>query len=222
MRFLLFGMIGGLLVGCSSSSQPEAGRGETERRFERPPAASLPEGHPSPQLPPGHPPIGPAVAGADEPLDDAGGEVKLDAITLTAPEGWGRKPPQSTFLLAEFVLPKAEGDDADGRLTVSTAGGSIEANVDRWKGQFKDLADSQEEKLEVDGVEVTVVDLSGEFQDQRGPFAPATSHPDYRMIAAIIPVEAQMHFIKATGPQATMKAHEEKIHEFVRSTKRNK
>jgi hypothetical protein len=62
--------------------------------------------------------------------------VELDAITLTAPEGWGRKPTSSGFLLAEFTLPRANDDDWDGRLTVSSAGGDIEANIDRWRGQF--------------------------------------------------------------------------------------
>ena len=44
--------------------------------------------------------------------------VELDAITLTAPAGWERKPAGSSFVAAEFSLPRVEGDDADGRLTI--------------------------------------------------------------------------------------------------------
>jgi hypothetical protein len=232
MRFwLLAGAASGLLLlGCDSSSRPQAARGDAQRRFESSQASDaaedhaasrLPPGHPPTSLPAGHPPIGPAEGGDEGPLDASGGEVKLDALTLTAPEGWGRKQPQSTFIEAEFALPKAEGDDSDGRLTVSRAGGSIEANIERWKGQFTQLQDSQEEKIDVGGVEATWVDLSGEFSDQRGPFAPGVSRADYRMIAAIIPVGEQLHFIKATGPKKTMESHAEKIEEFVRSAKPN-
>jgi hypothetical protein len=66
------------------------------------------------------------------------------------------------------------------------------------------------------------VDLSGEFSDQAGPFAPAVKRPGYRMLAAIIPVEGELHFVKAVGPEKTIAAHAEKIKAFVRSVKRNK
>src|SRR5688572_28872688 len=48
----------------------------------------------------------------------AGGELRLEKLAFTVPEGWQRKQAASTFLLAEFALPRAEGDEADGRLTV--------------------------------------------------------------------------------------------------------
>jgi hypothetical protein len=151
-----------------------------------------------------------------------GGTVALGAITLTAPEGWARKQPRSSFILAEFELSRADGDNADGRLTVSTAGGSIEANIDRWKGQFSGAVDNpREEQLDVGGVTVTLVDLSGEFNDQAGPFAPAVKRSGYRMIAAIIPVAGQLHFVKATGPQKTIAAHAEEIKAFIRTIKPN-
>lgn len=154
-------------------------------------------------------------------FDDSGGPIDLEKITLTAPAGWQRTPPSSSFITAEFVLPQPEGDDADGRLTVSTAGGSVEANVDRWKGQFDPLTDQAPlEEIDVAGAKVTAVDFSGDFNDQRGPFAPAVKRPDYRMIAAIIPVDDQLFFIKATGPRKTMAAHVDEIREFIRSVRR--
>jgi hypothetical protein len=233
MRSVMFALAGGsfLFLGCNSSSQPEASRGTPERRFESSqaselpqgnPPMNLPEGHPPMNLPDGHPPIGAAGGGlaADALASDEGPEVKLGEITFTAPEGWQRKAPQSTFIQAEFALPKAEGDDADGRLTVSSAGGSIEANIERWKGQFTKLENSHQEKFEVAGVAATLVHLSGEFNDQRGPFAPAVSRPDYQMIAAIIPLGEQPFFVKATGPQKTLEAHAEAIKQFVTSAKR--
>ena len=225
MRLVVFALAGGslLLLGCNSSSQPEASRAAPERRFESSQASRLPEGHPPMNLPEGHPPIGGAGgdAGAETPASEEGGQVKLGEITLTAPESWQRKASQSSFIAAEFALPKAEGDDADGRLTVSAAGGSIEANIERWKGQFTDLQDAKEEKLEAAGVEATLVDLAGEFNDQRGPFAPAVSRTGYRMIAAVIPMGGQSYFVKATGPEKTLEAHAKAIKQFVSSAERS-
>ena len=148
--------------------------------------------------------------------------VELDAITLQAPPGWTRKPAGSQFVLAEFNLPRAEGDVADGRLTISTAGGSVEANIDRWKGQFKQPTASKQDVVDIEGLKATIVDLTGDFNDQRGPFAPAEQRTGYRMIAAVVPVDGQLHFIKATGPQKTIASHADAIHQFIRSTRSTK
>lgn len=154
-------------------------------------------------------------------IDDAGGPVQFEGLTLTAPKGWGRKAPQSTFILGEFVLPRAEGDTLDGRLTLSVAGGTIDENIARWKGQFVGkLEKSHQEKLDANGLTATLVDFSGEFNDQRGPNAPAVKRPDFRMIAAIIPVGDQLHFVKATGPRKTMDHHADKIKAFIASAKK--
>jgi hypothetical protein len=147
-----------------------------------------------------------------------GATVALDAIRLTAPAEWIRKATDSSFVAAEFSLPRVIGDSADGRLTISTAGGGVEANIDRWKGQFKPQPQSiTQEDVDVSGLKATVVDMSGDFNDQRGPFAPGELRPSYRMIAAVIPVSGQLYFIKATGPQKTIAAHAAAIQQFIRS-----
>jgi hypothetical protein len=147
----------------------------------------------------------------------------LDALKLNVPAKWTRQPAGSQFVVAEFTLPRAEGDDADGRLTISTAGGTILANIDRWKGQFQPQPkEAKQEEIDVSGLKVTVVDLSGDFKDQRGPFAPGEIRSNYRMIAAVVPINGQLHFIKATGPQKTIAAQSAAIQEFIRSAKPTK
>jgi hypothetical protein len=154
-------------------------------------------------------------------LGNTGGPVELDKVTLVAPAGWDRREPSSGFVLAEFYLTKAAGDEKDGRLTVSTAGGDLEANIERWRSQFggKPKAESRR-TTQAAGLEITLVDISGDFQDQRGPFAPATTLSGSRMLAAIIPVEGELYFIKAVGPEKTIEAHEEQFVSFVESVKR--
>jgi hypothetical protein len=146
--------------------------------------------------------------------------VELDAIRLTPPVAWTKTANSSSFVAAEFSLPRADGDSADGRLTISTAGGSLEANIDRWKGQFKPQPKSMsQEDVEIAGMKAKIVDMSGDFNDQRGPFGPGELRPDYRMIAAVIPVGDQLHFVKATGPQKTIASHATAIQQFIRSAK---
>jgi hypothetical protein len=157
----------------------------------------------------------------DAKLDDAGGDVRFASLTMTAPKGWGRKTPQSTIILAEYVLPRVEGDSQDGRLTLSTAGGSVEENINRWKKQFGGKPEkSHQEKIDVNGLSVTLVDFTGEYNDQRGPNAPAVMRPDYRMIGAIIPVNDALHFVKAVGPKKTIEDHAEKLRAFIKTAKK--
>ncbi len=136
-------------------------------------------------------------------------------IQLKAPEGWVHKQPQSSIVEYEFAVPAAKDDPADGRMTVMAAGGGIEANVDRWYGQFtqpdggttRDRA--KVKKLSVAGQDVHLVDISGTYKDQRGPMAPAVERPKYRMLAAIIATKGSgNYFIKFYGPQRTVADNE--------------
>ncbi len=205
-----------LLAGCGTSSEPVVKPAASDNDAHAgSPATVTPEASPHGGAP------GDNGGGIRDVAGETGGAVQLDKITLTAPDGWQRNQAGSQFVLAEFALPKAEGDDADGRLTVSVAGGSIEANVDRWKTQFGGKPEKEsQQQFEAGGLQITVVDFGGEFNDQRGPFAPAAIRPGYRMLAAIIPVDGELHFIKATGPEKTIAANAEKFNAFVRSVRK--
>jgi len=149
--------------------------------------------------------------------------LQLKEIELTIPEGWKHVDNNTGFVLAEFSLPHAESDDADGRLTVSEAGGSIEDNINRWRGQFGNKPEKETQgEIDVGNWKVTVVDYQGEFTDMRGPFAPGAPKTGYRMLAAIIPLGERSYFLKATGPQDTMAAHMERFLEFVKSARKPK
>jgi hypothetical protein len=41
------------------------------------------------------------------------------------------------------------------------------------------------------------------------------------MVAAIVPVDGQLHFIKATGPQKTIASHADEIRQFIRTVQRS-
>jgi hypothetical protein len=142
-------------------------------------------------------------------------------LLLEAPDSWKRVQPKVNIIEAEFAIPS--GDDLPpGRMTVMGAGGSVQANLDRWYGQFsqpdgsatKDKATSKTLKLA--GCNVTVIDVSGTYKDMPGgPMAGGRSidRPDYRMLAAIVEIpgaggaadgQTERHFIKFYGPSATV------------------
>jgi hypothetical protein len=147
------------------------------------------------------------------------------AISLEAPTGWKRVQPKSNMIETEFSIPAAEGDAAPGRMTVMGAGGSVQANIDRWYGQFtqpdgsatKDKASTK--KLNVSGSAVTLVDVSGTYKDMPGgPFAggQAVDRPNYRMLAAIVEVpDRGSYFLKFYGPSATVSANADGFRKMV-------
>ena len=152
--------------------------------------------------------LGLTARAADEAstMDLAGGQLQLKA-----PAGWARKKPQTSIVEYEFAVPAAKGDTTDGRLTVMAAGGGVEANIDRWYGQFTqpDGGNTRErakvKQIKAGGQDVHLVDISGTFKDQRGPMAPAVERPKYRMLAAIIATKtAGNYFIKLYGPEHTI------------------
>ena len=175
------------------------------------PTESLAGSGEKPSLPPGHPPMS-AMQGGMPGMSAARGELKV-----TAPQAWTVVQPRSSMIQAEFALPKVDGDEDNGRLTVMTAGGSIDANVQRWRGQFEELEDKPVEEIDVSGTKVTLVDLAGTFNEQRGMMGPVTKRPGYRMLAAIIARPDGMVFVKGYGPKNTMAKYTDDFRAFVES-----
>jgi len=143
--------------------------------------------------------------------------IAEEGFSLSAPEGWKRVQPKSSIVETEFSIP-SEGEGLQpGRMTVMGAGGSVQANVDRWYGQFAqpDGSDTKSKatskKLKLAGCDVTVVDITGTYKDApAGPFAggKAVDRPDYRMLAAIVETpDRGNYFLKFYGPGKTVAKH---------------
>lgn len=159
-------------------------------------------------------------------------ELAGGRMLLTAPGEWKAVEPSVRIIEHEFTIPSGEEDekdnkDAAGRLTVMPAGGSIEANIERWFGQFKQPDNkptkdrAKTEKTKIDGITVHLVDVTGTFLDRRGPFAPAEEKERYRMLAAILETEgAGNYFIKLTGPERTIAHNEKHFRSFVKSLRK--
>src|SRR6476660_5426391 len=97
--------------------------------------------------------------------------MKLGPVTMVAPKDWTAKDPAVRIITYEFAAPRAKDDKEDGRFLVMSAGGTVEANIDRWYGQFTqdDGGDTKKrskvEKKKVAGQVVHLVDISGTYKD---------------------------------------------------------
>jgi hypothetical protein len=89
------------------------------------------------ELPPGHPPV------AEEPLpglpvlgvgtaQGADGDEGALAISWKAPARWSEVPNASSMRIASYHVPAASAAADEAELSVVRAGGSTEANLQRW------------------------------------------------------------------------------------------
>jgi hypothetical protein len=147
-------------------------------------------------------------------------------MTAEAPPSWKKVEPKFNVIEVEFSISREEGDEQDGRLTISVSGGGVQGNIDRWKGQFSSpdggAADEPKvEEIEVSGMKTHLVDLNGSYADRPGgPNSPPTVRENYRMLGAIVETEsAGMYFFKFYGPAKTMEAHADDFRKFVESIK---
>jgi hypothetical protein len=149
------------------------------------------------------------------------------SLRFTPPAGWISEAPSSSMRKAQYRLPRIEGDTEDAEMVVfyfQGGGGGVQANIDRWIGQFSkpdgspanDIA--KVTKKEIHGVPVTTVDVSGNYSGAMGPMgggsAPKTA---YRMLAAVAEATDGPWFFKLTGPEKTVAKWEPSFEAFVES-----
>ncbi len=179
-------------------SLPEPER-VTREPSPEPPAANP---HAERDLPQGHPPIGDSASNAPP---RAPGEAA--AITWKMPGAWSEARSPSAMRLATYAVPRAQGDAVDAELSVSRAGGSTDANIQRWIGQFDDAGKEVTRERQVNGLKVTSVEVAGTYAG--GAMMPSGGggrHPKYALLGAVVETEGTSYFFKLTGPAATVRA----------------
>lgn len=146
------------------------------------------------------------------------------ALVVEAPAAWESVTPANRIIEHEISVPAPEGAaEGAARLTIMAAGGSVEANIARWVGQFRgteggaDRSAAKTEKIDVNGMPATVVELSGTYLDSpRGPFGPKVERTDYRLVGAIVETKIEgAYFFKLIGPTKTVEPAGEKFREMV-------
>jgi hypothetical protein len=151
-------------------------------------------------------------------------------LKFRAPSGWVEEKTSSAMRVAQYKLPKAEGDSEDGSLVIyffgQGQGGGAAANIERWINQMKqpDGSDSKdkakEENLTVNGLKITSVAVSGTYTAEMAPGS-GTFHnnPNYRLRAAVIDTPKGSYYLKLVGPEKTIAKWDQSVTEFVGSFK---
>ncbi len=143
------------------------------------------------------------------------------------PQGWTSKASASRMRLAEFVLPKAEGDTEDATLTLfffGGQGGSVQANLDRWLTQMtqpdgnasKDVAKTS--SLKTNDLTLTILDLPGTFVAEVAPGSTERyNKPGFHLRAAVIEGKGGPFFARLIGPAKTVAKWDASVQTFFKS-----
>lgn len=131
------------------------------------------------------------------------------------PKAW-ELTPTKPMRLANYRVPKAEGDPEDGEVSVAIAGGDVEANVARWIKQFEGTPDVKRSAKTVKPVTITHVEINGTFAPggMGGGDKPA-GKPDTTMLGEIIELPGVGYFIKFVGPKNTVLAARKDYDKFL-------
>jgi hypothetical protein len=149
-------------------------------------------------------------------------------LHFKTPDGWVIEKAASAMRVAQYKLPKTEGDGEDASLVVyyfgATQGGTTQANIDRWIGQMlqsdggssKDKAKT--ETMTVNGLRVTTVDVSGTYTAEMAPGS-GTFHNDanYRLRAAVVETPKGNYFVKLFGPAKTIARWDQSYTDYLKS-----
>lgn len=129
--------------------------------------------------------------------------------------------------LATYTIPAASGDAEGGECALyyfgPHQGGSVQANLDRWIGQFHNANGKPKVKTEtIHGLKVTTVDVSGAYTGMGGPIAASAAasgpgKPGYRLLGAIVEGPEGSVFFKFTGPSKTVAAHQAAFDKMIQS-----
>src|SRR5271166_679080 len=155
-------------------------------------------------------------------LADTGG-----GIEWTAPSNWKTQAVRP-MRLATYLVPAAPGDQDNAECGVyyfgQGQGGSVQANLDRWIGQFLQAdgkPSPQTAKVNtqtVHGFKVTTVDVSGAYTGMGGPMSGGgPAKPGYRLLGAIAEGPQGSVFFKFTGPAKTVAANQATFQKLVQS-----
>jgi hypothetical protein len=146
-------------------------------------------------------------------------------VQWTAPAGWKAEAARP-MRAATYTVAPASGDRDAAECGVyffgAGQGGSVEANIDRWKSQFTDpngrTTPARIDKGQVHGLRVTRIDTSGSYSGLGGPMSTGEHVvAGYRLLGAIVEAPGGNLFVKFTGPMKTIAANQQKFEQLLAS-----
>lgn len=167
-----------------------------------------------------------APAFAAEPAPSAQATTKLAFIGLEAhaPAAWTMVPPATDKRLAQFkITTPGEGMTAEVIVYYfgKGDGGTAEANIERWQGQFVGTKDHPVipavNRFESNGMTITTAELHGAYARGIGVGPVGVPKPGQTLLAAVVETPEGNLIIQLHGKAASVSAQKGSFLAFVRS-----
>lgn len=136
--------------------------------------------------------------------------LSVAGLTGPKPVAWNWVKPSMQFRTLQYTVAGGADSTSAADLIVSVFkegdGGPIDANIERWRGQFRngeEIATAKSSKGEVQGMTLTHVEIEGDYMSMGAP-APKSG---YMQLAAIVEAPGRNVFFRLTGPKSTVEAN---------------
>ena len=166
---------------------------------------------------------GVVISRSSDSIDQTPAELRFKA-----PPEWVVEKPSSSMRLAQYKLPKVDGDAEDASLVLyffgTNQGGSVQANVERWISQMEQPDGSssakkaKQESLTVNQLKIATIDLTGTYIAETAPGSSVRhNNPDFRLRAAVIETPKGPHYVKLVGPSKTVSHWDKAFNAYLQS-----
>ncbi len=157
--------------------------------------------------------LGFALPSSSEDLET----LNIAEFTFKYGDPWVRQQPSSSMRAAQFTYDHEDENLKDIEVVFFAFGGNaggVQANMDRWIGQFEGNPEYKIEEKELGGKEISFIAATGTFMETMGGGGPFSggekkAMPDYTMLAAFIQGADQAVILKLTGPSDSVEAMKE-------------
>ena len=150
------------------------------------------------------------------------GYSRIGNLQGVVPDAWMRENPSNSMRLAQFnISDKFKRCEL---IVFSGIGGSVDANLNRWLGQFLDsdkkrMTDYSTVRNEkIHELEITFAYTAGIYlKSGMGNRGPTVEKPNYGLLAAIVRATNETYYFKCTGPKKTLDNYINSFETFIRS-----
>jgi hypothetical protein len=158
------------------------------------------------------------------------GDVEIAGMKSKTPDTWKEEPTVGDMRLAQFKLPKAEGDPEDAQIIIYKlpgGSGTAEQNLQRQRAKFKpaegkDKVEEKLDKIKVGTIEAPYQDLTGTYLSKFPPADPkakVTEKSNYRQLYVVLVTDKGDFYPTLIGPAKTVEKHKKEFEEFLKNFK---
>jgi hypothetical protein len=153
------------------------------------------------------------------------GEVEIAGMKSKTPDSWKEEPTTTDMRLAQFKLPKADGDDEDAQLIIfyfKGGSGTAEQNMQRQLAKFPGKPEVKVEKIKVGTHDAPYQDITGTYLLKKRPFDPAdkgVEKANYRQLYVPLTTDKGDYYPTLVGPAKTVEKHKKEFEEFLKNFK---